>query len=277
MKPNDYKGETVVTATEFKQNFGKYLNHAEEQNDVVITKNGKKVARLTPYVTDIEQYLTLRDRALDYQYGGKRVSYSEFMEIYEKSTLRMELINGEIYLLASPDIVHQELLGRLYLIFNEFFQGKKCNVFFAPFDVHFNKKDYKEPDVMQPDLLVACDLESSVTEKGRYMGTPALVLEILSDTTKTKDLIDKLNTYRLSGVQEYWIVDPKQENIIVYTFADHEIESYQMLGKGESAQSVVFAGLGVKLTSLFSGLAGRPDATTRISTRDTRLGVGRLY
>ena len=257
MKPNDYKGETVVTATEFKQNFGKYLNHAKEQNDVVITKNGKKVARLTPYVTDIEQYLTLRDRALDYQYGGKKVSYSEFMEIYEKSTLRMELINGEIYLLASPDIVHQELLGRLYLIFNEFFQGKKCNVFFAPFDVHFNKKGYKEPDVMQPDLLVACDLESSVTEKGRYMGTPALVLEILSDTTKTKDLIDKLNTYRLSGVQEYWIVDPKQENIIVYTFADHEIESYQMLGKGESAQSVVFAGLGVKLTSLFSGLAGR--------------------
>jgi Uma2 family endonuclease len=89
------------------------------------------------------------------------------------------------------------------------------------------------------------------------MGTPALVLEILSDTTKTKDLVDKLNTYRLSGVQEYWIVDPKQENIIVYTFADHEIESYQMLGKGESAQSVVFAGLGVKLKSLFSGLAGR--------------------
>ena len=173
MKPNDYKGETVVTATEFKQNFGKYLNHAEEQNDVVITKNGKKVARLTPYVTDIEQYLTLRDRALDYQYGGKKVSYSEFMEIHEKSTLRMELINGEIYLLASPDIVHQELLGRLYLIFNEFFQGKKCNVFFAPFDVHFNKKGYKEPDVMQPDLLVACDLESSVTEKGATWHTGA--------------------------------------------------------------------------------------------------------
>jgi len=257
VEPINYDQEIVVTATELKQNLGKYLGHAEAQNDVVVTKNGKKVARLTPYVTDIEQYLTLRDKALDYQYGGKRVSYAEFMVIYEKSTLRMELINGEIYLLASPDIVHQELLGRLYLIFNEFFQGKRCRVFFAPFDVHFSKKGFKEPDVMQPDLLVACDLESSITEKGRYMGTPTLVLEILSDTTKTKDLIDKLNTYRLSGVQEYWIVDPKQENIIVYVFADHEIESYRVLGKGESAQSAAFPRLGVGVEGLFNGLVGR--------------------
>ncbi len=43
-----------------------------EDNDVVISKNGKKVARLTPYVTDIERYFTIRETALDYQYGGKK-------------------------------------------------------------------------------------------------------------------------------------------------------------------------------------------------------------
>ena len=123
---------TVITATEFKQNLGKYFAFVEEQNEVVITKNGNKIARLTPYVTDIEQYFLLREKALDYQYGGKKVSYEEFLEINEKSTLRMELINGEIYLLSSPNIVHQELLGRLHLLFNEYFTGKKCRVFLAP-------------------------------------------------------------------------------------------------------------------------------------------------
>jgi len=202
MKSVNYKEGLVITATELKQSLGRFLDLVEDQNDVVITKNGSKIARLTPYITDIEQYFTVREKALDYKYGGKKVSYEEFIEIYEKSTLRMEFINGEIYILGSPSIGHQEILGRLYLIFADYFKGKDCKVFLAPFDVHFNKIDFKEPDVMQPDLLVVCDLENNVTEKGRYMGTPTFIIEILSDSTRNKDMIDKLNTYRLSGVKD---------------------------------------------------------------------------
>lgn len=254
MKPVEYKEGVVITATELKQSFGKYLDFVEEQNDVVITKNGRKVARLTPYVTDIEQYFTIRDKALDYQYGGKKVSYEEFMVIYEKSTLRMEFINGEIYLLASPTIAHQEIQGRLYLNFSEYFKGKKCRVFLAPFDVHFHKKDFKEPDVMQPDLLAACDLEGNVTEKGRYMGTPTLVVEILSESTRNKDMIDKLNTYMLSGVKEYWIVDQKQESITIYSFAGCAIDRYKFYEKDAMARSFVFDGLATDPESIFADL-----------------------
>ena len=254
MKSINYQEGVVVTATEFKQNFGKYLDYTEAQNDVVITKNGSKIARLTPYVTDIEQYFTVRENALDYQYGGKKVSYEEFMVISEKSTLRMELINGEIYLLGSPNIGHQEILGRLHLVFNEYFKGKKCRVFLAPFDVHFKKKDIKEPDVMQPDVLVACDLENNVTAKGRYMGTPTLVIEILSDSTRSKDMIDKLNTYMLAGVKEYWVIDTKQESIMIYDFEDCQIDKFKVFEKGSIAASLVFSGLSVDVESLFHDL-----------------------
>lgn len=254
MKSINYQEGVVVTATEFKKNFGKYLDYTEQLNDVVITKNGAKTARLTPYVTDIEQYFTVRERALDYQYGGKKVSYEEFMEIYEKSTLRMELINGEIYLLGSPSMGHQEILGRLYLKFNDYFKGKKCRVFLAPFDVHFKKKDIKEPDVMQPDVLVACDVKGNVTEKGRYMGTPTLVIEILSDSTRSKDMIDKLNTYMLSGVKEYWIMDTRQESIMIYSFDDYNIDVFKVYEKGSIAKSVIFSGLSADVESLFNEL-----------------------
>lgn len=249
------KGLTI-TATELKKNLGQYLDYVTEQNDVVITKNGQKIARLTPYVTDIEQYFVIREKAVDYQYGGKRVSYEEFMEINEKSTLRMEYINGEIYLLASPNINHQEILGRLHLLFNAFFKNKTCRVFLAPFDVHFRKKDIKDPDVMQPDVLVACDLheEGNVTEKGRYMGTPTLVLEILSNSTRSKDMIDKLNTYRLSKVEEYWIVDPRQKQIMVYHFNETEVGELCTYKVGETLESCVFNDLKVNLSRLFENL-----------------------
>jgi len=253
MSTNCQEG-VVITATELKQNLGKYLDFVKQQNEVVITKNGHKIARLTPYITDVEQNFLVREKALDYQYGGKKVSYEEFMEIYEKSTLRMEFINGEIYLLSTPNIRHQELLGRLHSVFTEYFKANKCKVFLASFDVHFRKKDIKEPDVMQPDILVACDLEENVDKKGRYMGTPKLVMEILSDITRHKDMIDKLNTYMLSGVQEYWIVDPRQENILVYNFTNFEIDQYKTYERGEVARSLVFPGLTVGIGSLFASL-----------------------
>lgn len=251
-----YKEGVVITVTQLKQNLGKYMDFVGQQNDVVITKNGKKAARLTPYVTDIEQYFTVRENALDYQYGGKKVSYEEFMEIYEKSTLRMEYINGEIYILSSPSIGHQQIVGRLHIIFNEYFKGKECKVFLAPFDVHFVKKGFDVPDVMQPDLLVVCDmeLEGSVTKKSRYMGTPTLVIEILSDSTRSKDMIDKLNTYMLSGVKEYWIIDSRQDSIMIYTFEDAQIDELNVFKKGESANSRIFKGLSADVGDLFSEL-----------------------
>lgn len=254
MSTIQYREGVVVTATELKQNLGKYLDYIEQQNDVVITKNGNKIARLTPYVTDIEQYFTVRENALDYQHGGKKVSYEEFAQISEKSTLRMELLNGEIYIMTSPNIDHQEMLGRLYLIFSEYFKGKKCRAFLSPFSVVFKKKDLKEPDVLQPDLLVICDLEGNVNIKKRYTGTPALVIEILSENTRSRDMVDKLNTFMLSGVKEYWIVDTKQENIMVYDFTDYEIDVLNLFEKGKTARSIVFDGLSVGVEALFADL-----------------------
>ena len=223
----------VITATEFKTNLGRYINYVIEDNEVIITKNGKKVVRLTPYITEIERYFTVKENSLDYQYGGKKVSYEEFTGIYEKSQLRMEYINGEIVLLASPDALHQDISGNLYFYLREYIKEKKCKVFFAPFDVHFLKKGFKTHDVMQPDLLIACDLDGNVNEKGRYIGTPALCMEIISKGTRSKDMVDKLNTYMLSGVREYWIVDPYKHSVLVYGFKDFDIDEYTAYKPGE--------------------------------------------
>jgi len=241
----------VITATELKTNLGKYLDYVNEDNEVVVSKNGKKAIRITPYVTDIEQYFMVKENARDYQYGGKKVSYEEFMEIYEKSELRMEYINGEIIILSSPSTFHQDISGNLHVLFRNYLKGKPCKVFYAPFDVHFWKKDFKYPDVMQPDLLIACDLEDTVNEKGRYMGTPTLVVEILSPSTRSRDMVDKLNTYMISGVKEFWVVDPKKMTVLVYGFKDLQIDEYVSYKMDELIRSYWFDNLEVSIKDVF--------------------------
>lgn len=248
----DYETK-VITATELKLNLGKYLDLVSNDNEVIITKNGKKAIRLTPYINDIERYFTVKEKALDYQYGGKKVSYEEFMEIYENSELRMEYINGEIILLSSPSTFHQLISGNLHVILRNYLKGKPCKVFYAPFDVHFFKKDLKTPDVMQPDLLIACDVENTVTEKGRYMGTPTLVVEILSRSTRSKDMVDKLNTYMLSGVKEFWVIDPKNKSVLLYSFKDCEIDFHSVSKNNDIVKSYWFKDLEISLGDIFEG------------------------
>lgn len=241
-----------ATASEIKNNFGQYLKHVtDESGEIIITKNNVRVARLVPYVSDLEKYFTIRENAVNYDYNRKTVSYEEFMEIYEKSNTRMEYINGEIYIMSSPNIYHQSLLGNLYVLFKEYFKGKKCRPFMAPFDVIFRKKDIQDPDVMQPDLIVLCDLENNINEKGRYTGTPALTLEILSPSTRSIDMVYKLNTFMMSGVSEFWIVDPDNHRITIYTFSDCQIDKMEVYKKGEIAVSAVFENLTVNVQELF--------------------------
>jgi hypothetical protein len=108
--------------------------------DLVITKNDKRVAPLSPYLTDQRGYAPLKAQSAEYLDQDPKVSYEKFMEIYDKSDLGMEFIYSP---LTCPSIRS------------------------------------KEPDLFQPDPVVACDLEGNVID-GRYMGTPALVVEILS-------------------------------------------------------------------------------------------------
>lgn len=241
-----------ATASEMKNSFGQYLKHVtEEDGEIIITKNNIRVARLVPYVSDIEKYYTIRENAANYDYDRKTVSYEEFMEIYAKSNARMEFLNGEIHIMSSPDIDHQGMLGNLHMLFKEFFKGKKCKPFMAPFDVHFWKKDIKDPDVLQPDLIVLCDLENNINERRRYTGTPTLTLEILSSSTRSRDMVYKLNTFMTSGVSEYWIVDIENQRITIYTFVDLQVDKMEVYKNGEVAKSTYFEGLEADIKLLF--------------------------
>ena len=131
---------------------------------------------------------------------------------------RVELINGVFYDMASPTSTHQAISAYLSFIFFSFIKehGGKCHVFTAPLDVQLNKDN---KTMVQPDLLVICDREKY--KKGIIYGAPELAIEILSDSTRGKDLVLKLNKYCEAGVTEYWTVDPRSKEITVFTF--HEV------------------------------------------------------
>lgn len=242
-----------INTTDMQNAFGKYLALVEKE-DIIITKNGKSVAKLIHY--NEPDFFLVHEEAKKYL-PIKKVSYEEYMELVESSDQRYELIDGEIYLLASPSFTHQvvvnELSGRFYIYFKE----KTCRSLTAPLDIRlfgYATKFEEDPNVVQPDLVVICD-EDKVNEKNKYEGIPTLVVEVLSPSTKAKDLVAKLNLYMKSGVLEYWVVNLEDKSILQYSFSkERDIDYPQSYQQEDTIQSTVFPDLRIPLSDIFADI-----------------------
>lgn len=237
----------IVKSTEIKNNFGKYIKLLDEE-DIIVIKNGTPVAKITRH-NSWDEGGTVCEEAAVYGYGGKKMSYEEFMEMYENTDERYEYIDGEAYLLASPKITHQRVLGNLYSLFRLWFKGKMCMPYLSPFDVTL-KKSEDNINVVQPDLLVICDPENK-NAKDKYTGVPSLVVEILSDSSSKMDLVKKLDLYVQTGIREYWIVNYIKKEVIVYMFKDNDIADMKFYVKDDVVKSFIFDGLDVDMKDIF--------------------------
>lgn len=239
-----------VSATEMKNNFGRYLKKCAEET-VFITKNDRIVAKLSYYEDPSEGYLMIKEGSAAYTYSGKRVTYEEFLKITEGNEERYEYIDGEVFMLASPGMKHQIILADINWFLLNWFKGKQCRVFSAPFDVTLAGEKPDEKNVVQPDLLVSCDYNEQRNEKDRYTGIPALVIEILSPQTRSRDQVKKLNVYMAGGVSEYWVVDPKGKRVALYYFVEKELTEMLTYSHPDVVKSIHFKGLEISTDDIF--------------------------
>lgn len=138
----------------------------------------------------------------------------------------VELIDGTFYDMAAPRIEHQLACMRIRDSINRYIEKNKgtCIVFDTPIDVQL---DQNNTTVVQPDVTIICD--RSKIRGGRIFGAPDLVVEVLSASTRKKDMTIKQAKYAQAGVKEYWIIDLDKEKVIVYDYThDYNVTIYSM-------------------------------------------------
>jgi Uma2 family endonuclease len=139
-------------------------------------------------------------------------TYAEFARLPDDGN-RYEVIAGELYVTPAPNRLHQRVSARLIHLFEGFCEERGAGeVYGAPFDVIFGKGDYVEPDL----VFVREDRVDDVIRDHGIVGTPDLVVEILSDSTEQRDRGIKRERYAAYGVPEYWIVDADARHVEVY-------------------------------------------------------------
>ncbi len=159
----------------------------------------------------------------------KRYSYADYLTWLDDT--RRELIDGVVRLLfPAPKRIHQDISGNLESLIRTFLKGKKCKIYYAPFDVRLPKNGEKDGrliyTVVQPDICVVCDL-TKLDDYG-CLGAPDLIIEIVSPSNTKHDVETKFQLYQRHGVREYWTVFPHDKMVNVFLL--NESGKYQLVG-----------------------------------------------
>lgn len=182
----------------------------------------------------------------------KYYTYDDYLNWDENE--RIELIDGEPVMQASPSRRHQEVSGEIFRQIANYLEGKKCKVYAAPFAVRLFEKDGDQPGpldtVFEPDITVVCD-QSKLDDHG-CKGAPDMVAEILSPSTARYDMVAKLNQYQRAGVKEYWIVSPESKTVQVFILTDGLFRVHDAYTAADIAKLNVLDGCFIELSRVFA-------------------------
>lgn len=182
----------------------------------------------------------------------KQMTYTDLQEldIPAGDTGIYELIKGEIVRRSSPNTPHQRTALKLIRHLDRFIEEKKLgHLFFAPYDVYLDEYNAG----IQPDILfVSNERDFIIRENNGLVGTPDLIVEILSKGTAAKDRGDKKDVYEQFAVREYWIVDPAASSIEVYNMENDRYRLRAYAAEEGTVTSTVLTGLELEVSSVFS-------------------------
>jgi len=159
---------------------------------------------------------------------SKEWTVKDYLQLEEG--LLAQLIEGNLIMSPAPTTIHQRTLRELYDALKISLDGE---LFFSPVDLYIDDKN-----VLQPDLVyISREKISIITERG-IEGVPDVVVEVISPSNSFIDRNAKRKKYLDFGVKEYWIVDPANKTLEIYTSQDYDTPSLYLIEEGVVTSSV---------------------------------------
>lgn len=130
---------------------------------------------------------------------------------------RWQLLDGHAHAMAPPSLNHQRVVSELIGQLREQLRGKPCEALAAPVGVRLPERGIADAftrTVFEPDIVVVCD-PTKLDARG-VRGAPDFIIEVLSPSTASFDLIEKRQAYDEAGVRELWLIDIPSGVITLY-------------------------------------------------------------
>jgi Uma2 family endonuclease len=163
---------------------------------------------------------------------------------------RYEIIDGELLVTRAPHFKHQRVSLKLSFYIEKWSQETGLGAIVATPGVIYTDSDNVIPDL----AWVRSDrLNDLLDDAGHFQGSPDLIIEILSNSKedKRRDRELKLRLYSREQVQEYWIVDWRQQQIEVYYYEEDSLKLNRVLKQDDFLTSSILPDFSCTLAEVF--------------------------
>jgi Uma2 family endonuclease len=155
----------------------------------------------------------------------------EYLKLEERSSIKHEYIDGEVYAMAGATDAHVTIAGNLFVLLRDRLRGSGCRVYISDMKARIEKLNR----FYYPDVMVTCDDRDRETPN--YKSFPCLIVEVLSDSTEAFDRGDKFIDYQsLESLKEYVLINTKQKRVECFRRNDEGLWVLQFY----SAESELF-------------------------------------
>src|SRR5581483_1767518 len=175
----------------------------------------------------------------------------EYLAREEKSEIRHEYIDGEIYAMAGGSANHNLIIGNTQFALRNALHSKPCKIFTEGMRLRIEARNI----YTYPDVMVVCGKIEFQPERNDVILNPTLIVEILSKSTRHYDRTDKFVAYgQIPSLQEYVMID--QDRIYIECFRKTQsklwtLESYQDENTKMNLQSL---DVELPISALYEGL-----------------------
>lgn len=124
---------------------------------------------------------------------------------------RYEVLDGELFVTPQASFPHQRIALLLAFALEPYCAQHGFGVVVSPGAVIFGESE------LQPDVQLIPGESQRLSRKWEELPRPLLVIEVLSDSTRSRDLDKKREAYLRTGIPVYWVVDAEERRALVWT------------------------------------------------------------
>lgn len=136
-----------------------------------------------------------------------------YLELDDASEIRYEYLDGEIYAMSGGTPRHSKITHNINGIFFNQLEDGLCGGFESNLRVSVSETQY-----VYPDFTVVCGEAIFSEGKDRALLNPTMLVEIVSESSKQRDYIEKLHLYQnIASLEIYLIVEQESPYVTVYS------------------------------------------------------------
>jgi Uma2 family endonuclease len=168
-----------------------------------------------------------------------KISIEDYLQGEKVSQIKHEYIDGEIYAMAGTSKSHNRIIKNILNSLSGHLRGSDCEPFFVDIKVRIKKSNR----FYYPDLIVVCGEDG---EDEHYTTKPALIIEVLSPSTKLTDRREKMFAYKeIESLKEYVMID--QSSIYAEIYRRRETGELWDWIEFETGETIEFASVDFKM------------------------------